>query len=1412
MKKFKRFKIFYRKFGLYKYQNLTLPRVILQSELTFPDYSVIHTYDNDIYPNVNIPYFSNIESGIVFNKFFFTEVKDFIFKKKPRNIKQEISKFNKVDGGFETLSPLKEFYPFKNKARLLRTSTLIINYHPILESYRIIEKKDSKQRLFEATMKEILLSIKKIENRTELDGARLNHFIIQPLPKVLISFMELQKYRKEQNSKYYTIFHNFKRMFIAELFNLLDRTLSETSPFKAIDNFDKINFIFTYGEKCTIVNLKTLLSFSEKYPEIESKKKLNTMALLRMTHYFLHSIYLLNGSTVTDILTGKSDEDAISLLKKSLNLDEGSVGFTDNSKNIKISIDKLTDKESSSDEGVEEDIVDALVKSSDSDKTIKDIEKQLANIENEDENITSPYRDATLDTINNIDMVKSVENIINSTIEKNKFTKKRAESYLKKERDFLNSINPLTNRKIEEDLKISEKEIVITEEESKLPVPTANIDENLARDIVSTKNKKYIKEVYHKDMTRTIFSMQKSGLIIDSFEAETVNDILGDYISYKVKLLDPKRGVSNSFNFNIPVISDEGTFKISNNEYRLLNQKSDLPIKKIRYNRVLLSSAFGKLFIDRSPYKKDDRGFDLKKRLVNLQMKKKISNLVLGSHEVEGVRIPDDYTLFMRYIRSFKFSFNNRLYRVQFDYNKRKSMLKAGNKLETMEKGKYVLCGVYDNGYLLIDNDNILYQYDGKYHKLGTFFDLLNIDKSDLKREFTVISIYKVKIPLVLLLTYYLGLENLLKLVKVKYSVKDYKRRLDEDEGLFITFNDKSLLIDDSNREHNILFSGFTSIRKIIKDYPLDFFNNRKEIEGIFSELGIKLAGMTEIKLLENMFIDSVTESILEEMKEPKTFIGLLIRSNELLIDDFYKNPAAFGAYTAKGYERIPQIVYAEFIRSLREKTNHEFFGNSSLISNPYSVWEAINTDNSKLPVDDINPIADIKDRELVTALGIFGRKRESMSKSTRAVNREDIGVISESVKDSGAVGIANTFSANPFIKDVRGFTEEDVNRKLEMSNILSTSALLAPFTIHDDGKRANFTSIMNSHIIPISNAVVYPVRTGYESIVPLKSSKRFIEVATGKGLVTKVGKESVTIKYEDSKERSYKFKSWVGKEESNSAFRHTLVSDLKVGDTVESGDVIYYDKGFFARDMFNPKQVVYRAGTIARVALTEINETNEDSCVVTNKFANATKISYISVRSIILSYEDTLKGVLKVGDKVDYHDVLFTFGSGLANSDHLDKETLDLLQGFIQGVPKAEASGTIVDIKAYYNFNLEEATDSIKKFVNSLPKDKRGEVGNNYSIKGVPLQEGQIEIKYYIESKKSTGVGDKAIFANQLKTTLADVIDHDFKSEDGRDLDALFSGVALSARIVESPYLEGTTTTLLKLISEKAVEIYYGK
>lgn len=61
------------------------------------------------------------------------------------------------------------------------------------------------------------------------------------------------------------------------------------------------------------------------------------------------------------------------------------------------------------------------------------------------------------------------------------------------------------------------------------------------------------------------------------------------------------------------------------------------------------------------------------------------------------------------------------------------------------------------------------------------------------------------------------------------------------------------------------------------------------------------------------------------------------------------------------------------------------------------------------------------------------------------------------------------------------------------------------------------------------------------------------------------------------------------------------------------------------------------------------------------------------------------------------------------------------------------------------------------------------------------------------------------------MKSVTGSILEKDYVTESGEVIDAIFGAKSLFDRIVVSPFIIGTTSTLLKILSKKAVSIYRG-
>lgn len=152
---------------------------------------------------------------------------------------------------------------------------------------------------------------------------------------------------------------------------------------------------------------------------------------------------------------------------------------------------------------------------------------------------------------------------------------------------------------------------------------------------------------------------------------------------------------------------------------------------------------------------------------------------------------------------------------------------------------------------------------------------------------------------------------------------------------------------------------------------------------------------------------------------------------------------------------------------------------------------------------------------------------------------------------------------------------------------------------------------------------------------------------------------------------------------------------------------------------------------------------------------------------------------------------------------------------------PKAGVMGAVEKIEVFYHGDKRDMSTSIKKLAEQSDADLsaaakstnkpivNGRVTDEYRVSGTPLEPDHAEIKIYISVKAGTGVGDKAVFGHQMKSTIAEVMPEPMHTETGEPVEAIFGYRSVANRGVLSPAIIGTTITLLDVIGKKAVEIY---
>jgi len=347
-------------------------------------------------------------------------------------------------------------------------------------------------------------------------------------------------------------------------------------------------------------------------------------------------------------------------------------------------------------------------------------------------------------------------------------------------------------------------------------------------------------------------------------------------------------------------------------------------------------------------------------------------------------------------------------------------------------------------------------------------------------------------------------------------------------------------------------------------------------------------------------------------------------------------------------------------------------------------------------------------------------------------------------------------------------------------------------------------------------------VRTGYEEIIAHRSGPTFAVTAKKPGEVIAMNSKGMVVRYEDGKEVGIELGRKFGNA-SGMVVPHDIISDLKIGDKFIVGDAIAYNSGFFERDLFNPKRVIFKNATLVWAAILESSGTMEDASIISPRMAEKLSSRVSESRTIVLTCDQYVSQLVQIGDKLEFDSVLCliqneaTGSSGLFSAANV--ETLKALQA---NSPKARVKGVVDSVEVYYHCDLGELSDSLKllakqsnerlkkKFEASRQAVFTGQVDGGYRIKGEPLAEGSVAIKIMITSEIGTGVGDKIVVANQMKSVVSGVMEGEYMTEDRQPIDLHFGAESFDKRVVNSPYKIGLQTTVQYVVSQKAQQMYF--
>ena len=644
-------------------------------------------------------------------------------------------------------------------------------------------------------------------------------------------------------------------------------------------------------------------------------------------------------------------------------------------------------------------------------------------------------------------------------------------------------------------------------------------DKSMVNSTIHAFDQTYLKHVMMKDICKSLTALNKQGLYITDIKEKKINDKFNKVTDYKISLVDLK-GKRHSIQFQLPTVDNKGAMCVNGIQSKMIKQMVNIPICKIGENRVSLTSNYNKTIVQRTEQVAHSYEHWLNKYLGPLIQQDKIK-VEYGLLTITHIPLPYDYQILSQKYLKVKMSD----YHFNLDYPHRFKDTDEKN-LSKLESTYGVYCGTGPkDSFLFWDKYNVVHEVkDNRQIRSFHFTELLSYlygkdyPLKPMVDEWAEMQILDINIPVIFILSYRYGLTDILKYIKLKYRFvsKGERSKVGVDE-IDIKFADGTLIFNRYPLEKSLIASGLG--KWDLSRYTLEQLNAPDTYFTLFEENKLKPNYLKGITAFFDFFIDPITEEVLLELHEPTNLKDLIIKAVSMLSDMSYYPASSMRHHRLRGYERFSSFIYNEVTRELANYNSRKNQKKGFSI-NPKSVFNRIISDQTVMNLDVINPIHELKGGSNFTFSGHNGRTGQSFVLVDRVYAKDARGIVSESTPDSGKVALNAYTSANPRLKTLRGVMNpaKDDDLNLQPSEMLSHASLFMPSVTQDDGKRLNFVGIQLSHYMPCDNGEVGFMRTGYELVIPHRTSDTFASTALQEGKVESIDEKSkvMIVHYKD--------------------------------------------------------------------------------------------------------------------------------------------------------------------------------------------------------------------------------------------------------------------------------------------------------
>lgn len=841
--------------------------------------------------------------------------------------------------------------------------------------------------------------------------------------------------------------------------------------------------------------------------------------------------------------------------------------------------------------------------------------------------------------------------------------------------------------------------------------------------------------------------INKANLILTNLTVEDTSTSYDAKNTWTATYRNMKTATTFDVKVDMPKIIDNKFMFLGGNNKYLGKQLFRIPLSKSNKFEVQMVSNYNKIFIkpntDEFRNRTSREVYKLSKVLLNNELKNikviKGNNLIANANfdmDIERYDLSQNITE-IKY-KSYSIKFNMK------DLNNKHDKIIGYNGKEeiTFENGSPI-----DAIIKILSEDTEFKMY---YNQV----------KDSSNYVFSKARMMSENLPIMYVVCYYNGLIKGLEIAGIEYEIVNKNDR--DPEYRYLKTSDFIIKYKNTAR-NSMLMSGLKYAG--IEMFELAELENKNTYIDMLDIMGISRIKADGIDNFKDLFLDPITAEVCEHYNLPTDFSKLLIMASDLLLDTKYLEHSDMKSYRLRSNEQLAGYLfyglsdeYSKFSLSMKKTKKGKIFIKRNKIIN------LIMQDKMFSDTSDINDLHSIEMSQQVSVKGLKGMNEErSFNLDKRSYDKSMNGILTGSTPFAGNVGMDRQIALNTQISSSRGYLDtvnKIENSELSIKDMSITDSMIALSATSDDPFRQLMGNVQrNKHTLNVTHSSPPLITSGTEMALPYLTRNLFSYNAKEDGKVLEINDKYILIEYNNG-EKDYIDMTPQAIKDSGGGMHLELNYDtkLKPGQKFKKNDVLTYDKTSYSVN--SEGQIAYNFGTLAKVALLNTEEGFEDSSRVSFRLSNKMESIIIKIKDITINKKSVIYFAAQKGDYIKEGDPLLIYQNPFSESEtnellkKLNNTDNSIVNELGRIIIKSKATGYIQDIKAYRTVEMDEMSDSVKKYFNAFNKDHKEKLNiiNKNNIKDKSL-------KYnFMEKQELTGklknAFDSVLFEYQIRTT----------------------------------------------------------